>query len=446
MNRLLFYISFFLIAYASQAQNNEEPVRMVIDCYLLDYFTIEEYCEYKNMTIDSLGKVTEIYFTAYYSDSIPISAEYFPNVETINFSQSYDGGNYAILGVKGISTFKNLKKLYIDFPQSDGAPHIAVATSNFFEISEIYECENLEELTLSTPYPITISSDIKKLKKLKNLSCQIANPEVLLNSPNWYSWKTGPADIMILCKILGKTENEFYKIYNEPYHPLSNQFYNYDFTVDSTVTLYYMNGDTLCSGRYNKDYTRVGTWKYYYGARTTEITYDDNGNVIEYSTFEPSRTIINKFDLKNNENYFKVDILTVYKYKNEKPDTLKYYSQLKFDRNNNIIYSIDSNSLNRMSILDLKNKLYYWQIINNDKEAISFSCYKFFNNGLCEFVYYDLTKASYNNFTNETFCYDRKRGRKAIRGWEHERMIQEKEFVSNSLYKFEDLENYFKTN
>ncbi len=114
MNRVLLYISFFLIAYASQAQSKEEPVCMVIDCYLLEEFTMEEYCEYQGITIDSLKKITEIRFTAYFSDSIPISAEYFPNVETIILNNDWSR-NYAFLGIKGISTFKNLKKLLIDF-------------------------------------------------------------------------------------------------------------------------------------------------------------------------------------------------------------------------------------------------------------------------------------------------------------------------------------------
>ncbi len=296
-----------------------------------------------------------------------------------------------------------------------------------------------------TLFPIVISSDIKKLKKLKHLSCDVANPEVLLKTPIWNSLAT-PADVMILCKLRGKSQKFFDKNYNRPKYHFNCRYYNYDFTIDSTITLYNRDGDTVCTGRYNEDYTRVGIWRYYCSSEIIEAIHDDNGKIIEYSIIDLHREIVttNKFDLKNNENYYKRSFVNTYrKGAYFGSDTIITGEELlKFDRVNNIIYKIDAQ--NNKEILDFKNKLYYENITYNGNDVTSFMCYKFARTGSCLQVMFNLNIYDYNA-VNETFCYGRKRN-SSIYGREHKRIIQEKEFINNKLSEFEDLENYFKTN
>lgn len=360
-----------------------------------------------NLTKDSLRKITSICVEEYVGDSVIITPEDFPSLHSIEFKDL----SPAAINFKGLSKFKQLTTLKISFHHKYG-----INTN----ISEVFKCFNLEYLSIEHKYPIKIDLALKNLVNLKELRIsQIANPEVILNVPNWSRiFKILPLEeqyinFLLLCKLSNISANELIAMDSNIFNR-----YRYDFSLDSAFTIYNTEGVKVCSGAF-KDKKRIGIWEYYFpklqlGKR---LLYSTEGNLLAVSEivyFENSRTFIQEeilanFNIKNSETHFNFTTSRIY-CKNENDtiicdtsegqkltqmyDSVKnilflyyhsnFYSMVDFE--NNIRYSYELNdSGNIIKIMggDFYSGTFWYEKTNGNVEHLkSINCVDCFNTSI----------------------------------------------------------------
>lgn len=294
LKRGLLIIGLFL-SHSVQAQVSE-TIPLIINFPIMCEMGKEAYFNddyWTNIKVP-IHSVEKIELHNYVGDSILITPDDCPNLKSLTIDATS-----AAVEIKGISKFQTLKEFECRMGK--------LSTVN---INEVYECKNLERLTIYSRYfPIEISPQILKLKKLKYcyvwmavnpeiLYCQHKNRKSFLENQNdftdYHNWcmttrySFYESDIVLWCKMNGLTKEQVNALDSSLLEK-----YDYSFSVDSSFSIYYKNykdyykykeGYLACSGTLRNGH-RVGKWIYNQPLSTEVIQYDERGKFIKNETY-----------------------------------------------------------------------------------------------------------------------------------------------------------------
>lgn len=227
-------------------------------------------------------------------DSLPITAQRFPNLKTFYIESNFIGD------LKGISDFKKLKRLIIQY---GGGGLYAPRHYSYCNLKEISKLDSLKYLHIevgghSGPNPsFTDQSDIDvffdlselyKLKKLQKVTGDCFPLETMIKMP-WvqeFGHKWASIDCFLFLQLKYGRKLDIKEI-EEKYPIFAKRVYNNEkkkflfttkntITANSTFTIYSLDKKTIMKGTY-KNGQRDGIWSYYYEYKTDE-GYDYKSN------------------------------------------------------------------------------------------------------------------------------------------------------------------------
>ena len=424
---LILITSLICINCYSQESINDNRIPISISHYYYKIWGRNKYFDTLGIKLDSLKKVTEVAFLKYWGDSLLILPTDFPNLQTINITTLYDM-NCNGFDLKGISKFKNLKKIEISFNDDGYLPGLNIDCN----INEIYNCTNIEKINIYTKYPIELSDSIIKLQKLKEFYMRVINPEILTKLPNWQNFNYNLCDFVICCKIKNISYENFLQLLESKRLNIDGDI-NYNFQLDSIFTIYYKNNIIACQGSY-KNNKRIGTWKYYdeNGRLLKRYEYSNQNKLLEMEIveYESKNSIrnkeINTFSPRNNETNFKCSSIFINYENRPEIDTFYMTTVYNIDTTNRMIYLIDYKKDKYFFNLQ-KTEIYKFKECNNEIEKIE--CLDGYGGGN---FHYD-KKECYSCFCENRYC-----------NCEDSFFIPIIKLIHEHCNKFEELENYFK--